>query len=43
MNEIFKKEYSKYLKKNHNLSKKDAVDIFNKITEEISIIEKLRL
>ena len=42
-NKIFKKEYTKHLKKKHKLSKKDASEIFDKITQEISIIEKMRL
>lgn len=42
-NKIFKKEYTKHLKKKHHISKKDAVEIFEKITKEISIMEKLRL
>ena len=40
---IFQKEYTKHLRKKHGLSKKEAVDIFEKITKEISIIEKIRL
>ena len=42
-NAIFKKEYTKYLKKNHKLSNKDASEIFERITQEISIIEEVRL
>ena len=40
---IFKKEYTKHLKKKYHISKKEASEIFEKITQEISIIEKLRL
>ena len=42
-NKIFKKEYTKYLKEKYNLSKKAAAEVFEKMTQEISIIEKLRL
>lgn len=41
--EIFKKEYTKYLRKKHKLSKKEAIDVFDRITKEVSIIEKIRL
>lgn len=42
-NKIFKKEYTKLLRKEFKLSQKDANDIFDKITEKVSIIEKIRL
>lgn len=42
-NNIFKKEYTKYLRKEYKLTKKEAADVFDKITKEISVIEKIRL
>ena len=42
-NKIFKKEYTKYLRKKYKLSKKEAYDVFDKITNDMSVIEKIRL
>lgn len=42
-NSIFKKEYTKHLRSEYKLTKKEAADIFDKISKEVSVIEKIRL
>ena len=42
-NDIFKKEYSKHLKKEYKISKKQSRDMFEQIIKEWDILKKLRI
>ena len=40
---LYKKKYCKYLQKKHNISHKVAVEIFDKMQEELCIFQKMRM
>ena len=42
-NETFKKKYSQHLRKKYNVSKKQSIEMFEKILSEWDIIKKLRI